>query len=390
MDIHEYQAKQLFADFGIATSAGKVAYSVEEGVQNAIDIGGDVWAIKAQIHAGGRGLGGGVKIAKSISEVEQYAKQILGMTLVTYQTGSKGQKVEKIYIEKGIDIHDELYLGIALDRSKEMPIIMASNEGGMQIEEIAKTNPEKIIKIAIDPAIGFQGFHARHLAFGLGLSKEEQKEFTSLVKCLYDLYVKKDAQMIEINPLVKTNNNKFVALDGKISFDDSALKRHPDIEALRDISEEDENEREAHKYNLSYVSLDGEIGCMVNGAGLAMGTMDAIDHLGGTPANFLDVGGKANAHTVAKGFEIILKNKKVKSIFVNIFGGIVRCDRIANGILEAMQIVEVKIPIVIRLDGTNAKEALEILDNAKIPNIISAYDLSDGALKAVKSAKEYK
>jgi len=374
MNIHEYQAKQIFAKYGVPTPRGIVANTPKQAVANAHELGGKVWVVKAQIHAGGRGLGGGVKLARSIIEVEQLASEILGMTLVTHQTGPEGKLVEKVYIEEGADIKDELYLGIVLDRAKEMPVIMASTEGGMDIETVAHNTPEKIIKVAVDPAIGFQGFHGRELAFGLGLAKEEQGKFIKFAAALYKVYMENDAEMIEINPLIKTASGDFLALDGKMGFDDSALGRHQDIEDMRDISEEDADEREASQYGLSYISLDGEIGCMVNGAGLAMGTMDTINYMGGTPANFLDVGGKANAETVAKGFEIILKNPNVKAIFVNIFGGIVRCDRIANGILEATKLVNVHVPVIVRLDGTNAPEAAEILRNANIPNVIAATD----------------
>jgi len=387
MNIHEYQAKQIFAKYGVPTPRGIVANTPKQAVANAHELGGKVWVVKAQIHAGGRGLGGGVKLARSIIEVEQLASEILGMTLVTHQTGPEGKLVEKVYIEEGADIKDELYLGIVLDRAKEMPVIMASTEGGMDIETVAHNTPEKIIKVAVDPAIGFQGFHGRELAFGLGLAKEEQGKFIKFAAALYKVYMENDAEMIEINPLIKTASGDFLALDGKIGFDDSALGRHQDIEDMRDISEEDADEREASQYGLSYISLDGEIGCMVNGAGLAMGTMDTINYMGGTPANFLDVGGKANAETVAKGFEIILKNPNVKAIFVKIFGGIVRCDRIANGILEATKLVNVHVPVIVRLDGTNAPEAAEILRNANIPNVIAATDLADGAAKAVAAAK---
>jgi len=387
MNIHEYQAKQIFQKYGVPTPKGKVAFSVEEAVEAAKELGGPIWVVKAQIHAGGRGLGGGVKLAKSIEEVEQLANEILGMTLVTHQTGPEGKLVQKIYIEDGADIQDEFYLGMVLDRAKEMPVMMASTEGGMEIEEVAAKTPEKIIKVAIDPAIGFQAFHARDLAFGLGLPKEQQGTFFKFAKALYDVYMDNDAELIEINPLVRTGAGEFIALDGKMGFDDNALYRHPDIEAMRDESEEDPDEREAAQYGLSYVALDGEIGCMVNGAGLAMGTMDTINYMGGTPANFLDVGGTANAETVAKGFEIILKNPNVKAIFVNIFGGIVRCDRIANGILEATKKVNVNVPVIVRLDGTNAPEAAEILKNANIENVIPADDLADGAKKAVAAAK---
>jgi len=387
MNIHEYQAKQIFQKYGVPTPKGKVAFSVEEAVENAKELGGPIWVVKAQIHAGGRGLGGGVKLAKSIEEVKELASQILGMTLVTHQTGPEGKLVQKVYIEDGADIQDEFYLGMVLDRAKEMPVMMASTEGGMEIEEVAAKTPEKIIKVAIDPAIGFQAFHARDLAFGLGLPKEQQGTFFKFAKALYDVYMDNDAELIEINPLVRTGAGEFIALDGKMGFDDNALYRHPDLEAMRDESEEDPDEREASQYGLSYVALDGEIGCMVNGAGLAMGTMDTINYMGGTPANFLDVGGTANAETVAKGFEIILKNENVKAIFVNIFGGIVRCDRIANGILEATKKVNVNVPVIVRLDGTNAPEAAEILKNANIDNVIAAEDLADGAKKAVAAAK---
>ena len=388
MNIHEYQAKQVFAEYGIPTPRGIVANTIEEAVEAAKELGGNIWVVKAQIHAGGRGLGGGVKLAKSLEEVEKYADEILGMTLVTHQTGPEGKVVHKVYIEEGADIKDEFYLGVVLDRAKEMPVIMASTEGGMEIEKVAEETPDKIVKVAVDPAIGFQGFHGRELVFGLGITdKAEQRKLIDFASKLFRVYMDKDAELIEINPLIRTGSGDFLALDAKMGFDDSALYRHPDIEAMRDITEEDPDEREAAKYGLSYVALDGEIGCMVNGAGLAMGTMDTINYMGGTPANFLDVGGKANAETVAKGFEIILKNPNVKAIFVNIFGGIVRCDRIANGILEATKMVDVHVPVVVRLDGTNAEEAAEILKNANISNVISATDLADGAKKAVAAAK---
>jgi len=388
LNIHEYQAKQIFAKYGVPTPRGIIANTPDEAVANAKELGGNIWVVKAQIHAGGRGLGGGVKLAKSIDEVRELANQILGMTLVTHQTGPEGKLVQKVYIEEGADIKDELYLSVVLDRALEMPIIMASTEGGMDIETVAAETPEKIIKVPVDPAFGFQGFHGRELVFGLGITdKAEQKKMIQFASKLYKLYMENDAEMIEINPLIKTGSGDFLALDGKMGFDDSALGRHPDIEAMRDITEEDPDEREASQYGLSYIALDGEIGCMVNGAGLAMGTMDTINYMGGTPANFLDVGGTASAETVAKGFEIILKNPNVKAIFVNIFGGIVRCDRIANGILEATKLVDVNVPVVVRLDGTNAAEAAVILENANIDNVIAATDLGDGAAKAVEAAK---
>jgi succinyl-CoA synthetase beta subunit len=386
MHIHEYQAKEIFGRYGVPIPRGYVAQTPDEVLENAKKLGGNIWVVKAQIHAGGRGLGGGVKLAKSLEEVKTLASEILGMTLVTHQTGPEGKLVQKVYIEEGVDIADELYLGVVLDRAKEMPVIMASTEGGVEIEKVAATTPEKIVKVAIDPAIGFQGFHGRKLAFGLGLAKEEVGAFIKFASALYKLYMENDAELIEINPLVKTSQGAFITLDAKMGFDDSALYRHPDIEAMRDISEEDPAEREAGEFGLSYVKLDGNVGCMVNGAGLAMGTMDTINYVGGKPANFLDVGGGANPKSVAKAFEIILKDPNVKSIFVNIFGGIVRCDRIANGILEATKMVNVDVPVVVRLDGTNAKEAAEILKEANISNIITASDLEDGAKKAVAAA----
>ncbi len=388
MNIHEYQAKQVFAKYGVPVPKGIMVESVDAAVEAAKELGGPIWVVKAQIHAGGRGLGGGVKLAKSIEEVRELADEILGMTLVTHQTTAEGKLVQKLYIEDGADIKEELYLSVVLDRKLEMPLIMASTEGGMNIEDVAANTPEKIITVPVDPAIGFQGFHGRELAFGLGITdKGEQKNIITFAKKLFKLYMENDAEMIEINPLVKTGSGEFIALDGKMGFDNSALGRQPEIEAMRDLTEEDADELEAAKYGLSYVALDGEIGCMVNGAGLAMGTMDTINYMGGTPANFLDVGGKANAETVAKGFEIILKNQNVKAIFVNIFGGIVRCDRIANGIIEATKLTDVRVPVIVRLDGTNAPEAAEILKNANIANLIVGNDLGDGAAKAIAAAK---
>jgi len=388
MNIHEYQAKEVFRKYGVPTPRGGVAFSAKEARKVAEELGGDLWVVKAQIHAGGRGKAGGVKLAKSLDEVEKLASEMLGMTLVTHQTGPEGKVVNKVYIEEGADIQAEYYLGMVLDRAAEMPVMMASTEGGMEIEEVAAKTPEKIVKVTIDPTIGFKPFHARKLAFGLGLTdKEEQKSFIKFATALYKAYVENDAEMIEINPLIKTGKGEFIALDAKMGFDDNALYRHPDIAEMRDLDEEEPTEIEAKKYGLSYIKLDGNVGCMVNGAGLAMATMDIIKYEGGEPANFLDVGGGANPDTVAKGFELILSDKNVKSIFVNIFGGIVRCDRIANGILQATQKVEVNVPVIVRLDGTNALEAAEILKNANIENIIPATDLADGAKKAVAAAK---
>ena len=387
MNIHEYQAKQIFAKYGVPIPKGKMIERAEDAQDAAREIGGNIWVVKAQIHAGGRGKGGGVKLAKSINEVEKFASEILGMNLITHQTGSAGKLVKKVYIEAGFDIEKEFYLGMVLDRAKEMPVMMASTEGGVEIEKVAAESPEKIIKVEIDPLTGFQGYHARELAFGLNLTKEQIKKFGKFAKALYKVYTLNDASLVEINPLVLTADDKFIALDAKMGFDDNSLFRHKDILEMRDLDEEDPAEIEAGEFGLSYVKLNGNVGCMVNGAGLAMSTMDIIKLEGGFPANFLDVGGKASASTVAKGFEIILKDPNVKAILVNIFGGIVRCDRIANGILEATEKTEVKVPIVVRLDGTNAKEALKILENSTISNIITATDLADAAQKAVKAAK---
>ncbi|EAH8148133.1 ADP-forming succinate--CoA ligase subunit beta [Campylobacter jejuni] len=384
MNIHEYQAKAIFADNGIPTLKGKVAFSVEEAVENAKELGGSVWAVKAQIHAGGRGLGGGVKIAKNLDEVKTYASQILGMNLVTHQTGPEGKLVQKLYIESGANIVKEYYLAILFNRMAEQITIIASSEGGMDIEKVAKESPEKIAKVGIDPQIGFKMFHGLEVAKVLGLDKDESKKLISMIAKLYKLYMDKDMNMLEINPLIKTAEGDFYALDAKCSFDDSALYRHPEIAELRDITEENPAEREAAEFGLSYVKLDGDVACMVNGAGLAMATMDIINYSGAKPANFLDVGGGASAETVAKAFEIILRDKNVKVIFINIFGGIVRCDRIANGILEATKNVEVNIPIVVRLDGTNAAEAKVILDNSNLKNIKAATNLKNGA-ELVKS-----
>ncbi|ECC0461940.1 ADP-forming succinate--CoA ligase subunit beta [Campylobacter coli] len=384
MNIHEYQAKAIFADNGIPTLKGKVAFSVEEAVENAKELGGSVWAVKAQIHAGGRGLGGGVKIAKNLDEVKDYASKILGMNLVTHQTGPEGKLVQKLYIESGANIVKEYYLAILFNRMAEQITIIASSEGGMDIEKVAKESPEKIAKVGIDPQIAFKMFHGLEVAKVLGLDKDESKKLISMIAKLYKLYMDKDMNMLEINPLIKTAEGDFYALDAKCSFDDSALYRHPEIAELRDITEENPAEREAAEFGLSYVKLDGDVACMVNGAGLAMATMDIINYSGAKPANFLDVGGGASAETVAKAFEIILRDKNVKVIFINIFGGIVRCDRIANGILEATKNVEVNIPIVVRLDGTNAAEAKAILDSSNLKNIKAATNLKNGA-ELVKS-----
>ena len=387
MNIHEYQAKQLFKNYGITIPSGKMAETPEQALETAREIDSEKWVIKAQIHAGGRGKGGGVKIASSIEDVKTIAENMLGMRLVTHQTGPKGKLVQKIYIEEVAPIKKEYYLGLVLDRRAEMPIMIASTEGGMEIEKVASEFPDKIIKVRIDPLIGFRNFHGAELANGLGLDKIQSRDFAKFTRALYTLYKEKDASLIEINPLVLKDDNTFIALDAKINFDDNALFRHEDILEMRDLTEEEPNELEASNVNLNYIKLDGNVGCMVNGAGLAMSTMDIIKIKGGEPANFLDVGGDASAETVAKGFEIILRDKNVKAIFVNIFGGIVRCDRIANGILDAAKETNISVPVIVRLDGTNAEIAAEILQKAHIPNIITAGSLADGAQKAVNAAR---
>lgn len=387
MNIHEYQGKQVLKKYGVAVPRGRVANNGYEAKAIARDLGGSVWVVKAQIHAGGRGKAGGVKLAKSLDEVSTITDSMLGMTLVTHQTGPVGKKVGRVYIEEGLDIKKEFYIAVVLDRGLEMPIFIASTEGGMEIEEVAEKNPEKIIKVAIDPTVGFRSFHALELALGLGLTKEQQKPFSKFAKALYDVFINEDAEQVEINPMILTGEGNFLALDAKLGFDNNALYRHSDIVAMRDFTEEEPSEIEASESNLSYVKLEGNVGCMVNGAGLAMATMDIIKYEGGQPANFLDVGGGANPQTVAKGFEIILKDKNVKAIFVNIFGGIVQCDRVANGIIEATRLTSVEVPVVVRLDGTNAEVAKEILNKAGIKNLIAAENLKDGAQKVVAAAK---
>lgn len=387
MNIHEYQGKQVLRKYGVATPRGRVANNGYEAKAIANELGGSVWVVKAQIHAGGRGKAGGVKLAKSLDEVATLTDSMLGMTLVTHQTGPSGKKVGRVYIEEGLDIKKEFYIAVVLDRGLEMPIFIASTEGGMEIEEVAERSPEKIIKVAVDPTIGFRSFHALELALGLGLTKEQQKPFSKFAKALYEVFINEDAEQVEINPMILTGDGSFLALDAKLGFDNNALYRHSDIVAMRDFTEEEPSEIEASESNLSYVKLEGNVGCMVNGAGLAMATMDIIKYEGGQPANFLDVGGGANSTTVAKGFEIILKDKNVKAIFVNIFGGIVQCDRVANGIIEATKLTSVEVPVVVRLDGTNAEKAKEILKGAGIRNLITAENLKDGAQKVVAAAK---
>lgn len=387
MNVHEFQGKQVLKRYGVSVPRGRLANNGYEAKAIARELGGSVWVVKAQIHAGGRGKAGGVKLAKSLDEVATLTDDMLGKTLVTHQTGPSGRVIRKVYIEEGLNIAKEFYIAVVLDRGLEMPIFIASTEGGMEIEEVAEKNPEKIIKVAIDPSTGFRSYHALELALGLNLTKEQQKPFVKFAKALYEVFINEDAEQVEINPMILTGEGNFLALDAKLGFDNNALYRHPDIVEMRDFTEEEPSEIEAGESNLSYVKLDGNVGCMVNGAGLAMATMDIIKYEGGEPANFLDVGGGANPQTVARGFEIILKDKNVKAIFVNIFGGIVQCDRVANGIIEATKLTSVNVPVVVRLDGTNAEVAKEILSKSGIKNLIAAENLKDGAQKVVKAAK---
>ncbi len=387
MNIHEFQAKKILSDYGVTIPKGKEAYSVEEALSIAKNLGSEKWVVKAQIHAGGRGKAGGVKVASSIKEVEEYSNSILGMQLVTHQTGPEGRKVNKIFIEEGINIKDELYLGVVLDRSNEKYVMMASTEGGTEIEEVASNNPEKIYKVFIDPLIGLQSFQARELVFKLGLNKELANKAVTFMLALALAVRKTDASLVEINPLVITEDNKVIALDAKMNFDDNALYRQKNIELLRDEDEEDPKEIEATKYDLNYISLDGNIGCMVNGAGLAMATMDIIKLEGASPANFLDVGGGASKERVEKAFTIILSDPKVKAVLINIFGGIMRCDVIAEGVVAAAKNININIPLVVRLAGTNVEKGNEILKKSGL-NIISADNLGDAAKKVVGAIKE--
>ncbi len=383
MKIHEYQAKQILREFNVPVPEGYVAFTPEEAVEAAKKLPTEIAVVKAQIHAGGRGKGGGVKIAKSLDEVRELAEKMIGMTLVTHQTGPEGKVVKKVLVEQGVDIDRELYLGVVLDRAKSRLVMMASTEGGVEIEKVAAEHPEKILKEWIDPALGLQAFQARKLAFGLGLNGKQVSNAVKFMMALYKAFIAKDASLAEINPLVVTKQGDVLALDAKINFDDSALYRHPELLELRDLDEEDPLEVEASKYNLNYIKLDGNVGCMVNGAGLAMATMDIIKLAGGEPANFLDVGGGANVETVRNGFKIILKDPNVKAILINIFGGIVRCDRVAQGVIEAVQSIDVNVPLVIRLAGTNAEEAAEMLEKSDLKFTV-ATSLADAAQKAVQ------
>jgi succinyl-CoA synthetase beta subunit len=387
MKIHEYQAKEILRKYSVAVPKGKVTFSADEAANIAQnEIGGNVWVVKAQIHAGGRGKGGGVKVAKSLQEVSGYARQIMGMTLVTHQTGAEGKVVKRLLIEQGMNIEKELYVGITLDRSISQNVLMVSTEGGMEIEKVAAESPEKIIKESIDPAIGLQPFQARKLAFALGLEGVQHKNAVKFLIGLYKAYEKTDCSLAEINPLVVTKEGDVIALDAKMNFDDNALYRHPDILEYRDLDEEAPLEIEASKYSLNYIKLDGNVGCMVNGAGLAMATMDIIKLAGGEPANFLDVGGGANKTTVANGFKIILSDPNVKAILINIFGGIVRCDRVAQGVIDAAKEMDIHVPIVVRLEGTNANEAGELLATSGL-NFEVAGSLKDAAEKVTAVLK---
>jgi len=387
MNIHEYQAKALLAKYGVAVPRGHVAYTPAEAEQKARELGGPVWVVKAQIHAGGRGKGGGVKVVKSLDEVTEVSKAMIGMNLVTHQTGPGGKEVNRIYVEEGCDIARELYLSVLLDRATSRITLMASTEGGMDIEEVAAKTPEKILRVAIDPASGMQPFHARRLAFGLGLEGKQVGSATRFMLALYKAYIESDASLLEINPLVVTGSGELLALDAKMNFDDNALERHPDIMELRDETEEDAREREAARHDLNYIKLDGNIGCMVNGAGLAMATMDIIQLYGGSPANFLDVGGGATGERVTEAFKLILSDPDVEGVLVNIFGGIMRCDVIAEGIVVAAREVSLQVPLVVRLEGTNVDLGKKILAESGLP-IVSSDDLADAAEKIVHAVKE--
>jgi succinyl-CoA synthetase beta subunit len=375
MNIHEYQAKEILRKYHVPVPAGYVAFSEKEAVTAAEKLPGPVYVVKAQIHAGGRGKGGGVKLAKSPAEVKRLAGEMLGMMLVTHQTGTQGKQVKKLLIEEGIRIERELYLGMVLDRTVSKLVMMASTEGGMEIEKVSAESPEKILKIWIDPAVGLMPYQARQLAYGLNLEKHQTANTIKFMQALFAAVLESDASLAEINPLVVTKEGDVIALDAKINLDDNALSRHPEYESLRDFDEEDPLEVEAGKYDLNYIRLDGNVGCMVNGAGLAMATMDIIKLAGGNPANFLDVGGGANVETVQNGFKIILSDRNVKAILINIFGGIVRCDRVANGVIEAARSIDIKLPVVVRLEGTNAEEARELLTQSGLAfNVAGSFE----------------
>ncbi|MDW4192687.1 ADP-forming succinate--CoA ligase subunit beta [Staphylococcus saprophyticus] len=387
MNIHEYQGKAIFRSMGVAVPEGRVAYTAEEAVEKAKELDSKVYVVKAQIHAGGRGKAGGVKIAKSLSEVETYAKELLGKTLVTHQTGPEGKEIKRLYIEEGCDIQKEYYVGFVIDRATDRVTLMASEEGGTEIEEVAAKTPEKIFKETIDPVVGLAPYQARRIAFNINIPKESINKAAKFLVSLYNVFIEKDCSIVEINPLVTTGEGEVLALDAKVNFDDNALFKHKDIQELRDLEEEDPKEIEASKYDLSYIALDGDIGCMVNGAGLAMATMDTINHFGGNPANFLDVGGGATKEKVTEAFKIILGDENVKGIFVNIFGGIMKCDIIAEGIVAAVKEVKLTLPLVVRLEGTNVERGKEILKESGLA-IEPAATMAEGAQKIVKLVKE--
>ncbi|WP_313798694.1 ADP-forming succinate--CoA ligase subunit beta [Cytobacillus sp.] len=382
MNIHEYQGKEILRKYGVAVPNGKVAFTVDEAVEAAKQLGTEVCVVKAQIHAGGRGKAGGVKVAKNLDEVRTYANEILGKTLVTHQTGPEGKEVKRLLIEEGCDIKKEYYIGLVLDRATSRVVLMASEEGGTEIEEVAEKTPEKIFKEEIDPVVGLSAYQARRIAFNINIPKELVGQAVKFMMSLYTAYIEKDCSIAEINPLVVTGDGKVMALDAKLNFDSNALYRQKDVLEYRDLEEEDAKEIEASKYDLSYISLDGNIGCMVNGAGLAMSTMDIIKHYGGDPANFLDVGGGATAEKVTEAFKIILSDPNVKGIFVNIFGGIMKCDVIATGVVEAAKQVGLKVPLVVRLEGTNVDLGKKILAESDI-EIVAAESMADGAQKIV-------
>lgn len=386
MNIHEYQGKAILRKYGVNVPNGHVAYTADEAVEAAEKLGSSITVVKAQIHAGGRGNAGGVKIAKNLDEVRTYANEILGKTLVTHQTGPEGKEVKRLLIEEGCDIRKEYYVGLVLDRATSRVVMMASEEGGTEIEKVAAETPEKIFKEEIDPVVGLSGYQARRIAFNINIPEELLGKAVKFMTGLYQVFIEKDCSIAEINPLVTTGDGEVLALDAKLNFDDNALFRQKDVQELRDLDEEDDKEIEASKHELSYISLDGNIGCMVNGAGLAMSTMDIIKHYGGDPANFLDVGGGATAEKVTEAFKIILSDSNVKGIFVNIFGGIMKCDVIAEGVVEATKQVGLEIPLVVRLEGTNVKQGKQILDESGL-NITSADSMADGAEQIVSLVK---
>jgi len=387
MNIHEYQAKALLKEYGVSILRGQVAYTPEEAESAAKKLGGPIWVVKAQIHAGGRGKGGGVKLAKSVEEVRQLAEDMLGMTLVTHQTGPKGKEVRRLFVEDGCEIARELYLGMVIDRETSQVTFIASIEGGVDIEEVAAKTPDKIRKVSIDPTIGFQSFHGRQLAFGLGLEGKQINKAVAFMSGLYRAVIERDVSLVEINPLVVTTSGDLVALDAKMNFDGNALYRQPRVAELRDLDEEDTHEVEASRHDLNYIKLDGSIGCMVNGAGLAMATMDIIKLYGSSPANFLDVGGGATKERVTAAFKLLLSDPKVEGVLVNIFGGIMRCDVIAEGVVAAAREVNVGVPLVVRLEGTNVELGKQILNESGLA-ITAASDLADAAEKIVNAVKK--